>query len=256
MFSWCGFMDECGNCRFNKLSRRVELAAGSGLIRHPMEEPTKPLFDPLTFEESRVLGCLIEKESTTPDYYPMTLNALTTACNQSTSRDPVVSFDERTVQVAIEGLKDHGLLFQLQQAGARAVKYKHNLPGKFPHLDEAMTALLCTLILRGPQTVGELRQRTERMVPFPDIPAVEAELTKLMDYPGGALITCFGPGGGRKSATYTHLLCGEVSAPNAVVTISGGSSGESAEPSWKEKIEAEIAMLKEELANLKSQLGV
>lgn len=204
-----------------------------------------------------MLGCLIEKESTTPDYYPMTLNALTTACNQSTSRDPVVSFDERTVQVAIEGLKDHGLLFQLQQAGARAVKYKHNLPGKFPHLDEAMTALLCTLILRGPQTVGELRQRTERMVPFPDIPAVEAELTKLVEYPGGALIMCFGPGGGRKSATYAHLLCGEVSAPNAVVMISGGGSGgDSAEPSWKEKIEAEIAMLKEELANLKSQLGV
>lgn len=214
----------------------------------------KPNFEPLTFEQGRVLGCLIEKESTTPDYYPMTLNALTTACNQSTSRDPVVSFDERTVQLAIEGLMDRGLLFQIRQAGARAVKYKHNVPGKFPHLDEAMTALLCTLILRGPQSVGELRQRTERMVPFPDIPAVEAELTKLMEYPGGALITCFGPGGGRKSATYAHLLCGEVTAPNAVVGVAGGG-GEGVEASWKEKIEAEIAMLKKELADLKSQLG-
>lgn len=248
-------MDECAESRFKLSRRRVEERARAGLIRVSMEETTKPNFEPLTFEQGRVLGCLIEKESTTPDYYPMTLNALTTACNQSTSRDPVVSFDERTVQIAIEGLKDRGFVFQIQQAGARAVKYKHNVPGKFPHLDEAMTALLCTLILRGPQTVGELRQRTERMVPFPDIPAVESELTKLMEYPGGALITCFGPGGGRKSATFAHLLCGEVSAPNAVIAVTGGG-GESLEPSWKEKIEAEIAMLKEELANLKSQLGV
>lgn len=181
-------MDGPDESRFNNLCRRVELGGRAALVQTRMEESSQPLFEPLTFEEGRVLGCLVEKESTTPDYYPMTLNALTTACNQSTSRDPVVSFDERTVQTAIEGLKSHGLAFQVSQAGARAVKFKHNLPGKFPHLDEAPTALLCTLILRGPQTVGELRQRSERMVPFPDIPAVESELTKLMEYPGGPLI--------------------------------------------------------------------
>jgi len=218
-----------------------------------MEDPSHTPFEPLTFEEARVLGCLIEKESTTPDYYPMTLNALTTACNQSTSRDPVVSFDERTVQIAIEGLKSRQLAFQVSQAGARAVKFKHNLPGKFPHLDEAMTALLCTLVLRGPQTVGELRQRSERMVPFPDIPAVEAELTKLMEYPGGPLIMCFAPGGGRKSATYAHLLCGEAVAPNPVIAVTGG---EVIEPAWKEKIETELAALRAEIESLKSQLGV
>ncbi|MBX7210451.1 MAG: YceH family protein [Verrucomicrobiaceae bacterium] len=218
-----------------------------------MEEPTTPNFETLSFEEARVLGCLVEKESTTPDYYPMTLNALTTACNQTTSRDPVVSFDERTVQVAVEGLKSKQLVFQVSQAGARAVKFKHNVPGRFPHLDEAMTALLCTLVLRGPQTVGELRQRSERMVPFPDIPAVEAELTKLMEYPGGALITCFAPGGGRKSATYAHLLCGEVAAPHAVLAVSSGA--EVIDPGWKEKMEAEIAALKEAVAALKAQLG-
>lgn len=232
-------------------SSRVDLVAGFGL-NPGMEDAAKPVFELLTFEEARVLGCLIEKETTTPDYYPMTLNALTTACNQSTSRDPVVSFDERTVQIAIEGLKSKQLVFQIAQAGARAVKFKHNVPGKFPHLDEAMTALLCTLVLRGPQTVGELRQRTERMVPFPDIPAVEAELTKLMEYPGGALITCFAPGGGRKSATYAHLLCGEAAAPNAVIALTGG---EPVEPAWKEKIEAELAALREELAAVKSRLA-
>lgn len=218
-----------------------------------MEESQITPLEPLTFEEARVLGCLIEKESTTPDYYPMTLNALTTACNQSTSRDPVVSFDDRTVQIAIEGLKSHQLAFQVSQAGARSVKFKHNLPGKFPHLDEAMTALLCTLILRGPQTVGELRQRSERMVPFPDIPAVEAELKKLLEYPGGPLITFFGPGGGRKSATYAHLLCGEAAAPNPVIAVAGG---EVIEPAWKEKIEAELAELRAEIEKLKAQIGV
>lgn len=246
-------MDGPDESRFNNLCRRVELGGRAALVQTRMEESSQPLFEPLTFEEGRVLGCLVEKESTTPDYYPMTLNALTTACNQSTSRDPVVSFDERTVQTAIEGLKSHGLAFQVSQAGARAVKFKHNLPGKFPHLDEATTALLCTLILRGPQTVGELRQRSERMVPFPDIPAVESELTKLMEYPGGPLITCFAPGGGRKSATYAHLLCGEVSTPNPVIAVTG--TAEPMEAGWKEKIEAEIVLLKDEIARLKARLG-
>ena len=140
----------------------------------------------------------------------------------------------------------------LEKPRARAVKFKHNLPGKFPHLDEAMTALLCTLILRGPQTVGELRQRSERMVPFPDIPAVEAELKKLLEYPGGPLITFFAPGGGRKSATYAHLLCGEAAAPNPVIAVTGG---EVIEPAWKEKIEAELAELRAEIEKLKAQIG-
>lgn len=216
-----------------------------------MEATPAPELPVLTFEEARVLGCLIEKESTTPDYYPMTLNALVTACNQSTSRDPVVSFDDRTVLVALEGLKSAQLVYQVSMAGARAAKFKHNIAGRFPYLEEQGIALLCTLILRGPQTVGELRQRTERMVPFPDIPAVEAELAKLAEYPGGPLITSFGPGGGRKSTTYAHLLCGEVSAPNPVIAVSGSGL---AEPGWREKIEAELAALRAEVEALKARL--
>jgi uncharacterized protein len=210
-------------------------------------------FPPLTFEEARVLGCLLEKEALTPDYYPMTLNGLTTACNQSTSRDPVVSFDEATVSRALEGLKSRQLVFQITMAGARAPKFKHNVPATFVHLDEAAIALLCTLILRGPQTVGELRQRSERMVPFPDIPAVEAELKKLMEYPDLPLVKFFAPGGGRKASTYAHLLCGDVIAPNPVVAVS--TPVENLEPSWKEKIEAELAALKAEIAELKVRIG-
>lgn len=216
------------------------------------DQPPPAAHDILSFEEARVLGCLIEKETTTPDYYPMTLNAVMTACNQSTSRDPVVSFDEKTVLSALEGLKGRQLAFQLNIAGARVPKFKHNLSGKFPHLEEPGIALLATLILRGPQTVGELRQRTERMIPFPDIPAVEAELAKLADYPGGPLITTFAPGGGRKSATYAHLLCGEAAAPNPIVTITGS---ESIEPSWREKVESELAALRAEVADLKAALA-
>lgn len=218
-----------------------------------MDEPTHPTFEPLTFEEARVLGSLIEKETTTPDYYPMTLNALATACNQTTSRDPVVSFDERTVLKAIEGLKSHKLAFQVSMAGSRVAKFKHNIAGRYPHLEEPGIALLCTLILRGPQTVGELRQRSERMVPFPDIASVETELNALLNFPGGPLITYFAPGGGRKAATYAHLLCGEVAAPNPILAIA--TSDAPAEPGWKEKIEAEIAALRAEVAELKALLS-
>jgi uncharacterized protein YceH (UPF0502 family) len=153
----------------------------------------------------------------------------------------------------IEGLKAQKLAFQVSMAGSRVPKFKHNISGRYPHLEEPGIALLCTLLLRGPQTVGELRQRSERMVPFPDIPSVESELNNLINYPGGPLITFFAPGGGRKSATYAHLLCGEVSAPNAIIAIT--ASEVPSDPSWKEKIEAEIASLRAEVAELKALLS-
>lgn len=208
---------------------------------------------PLSFEEARVLGCLIEKEATTPDYYPMTLNAIVTACNQTSSRDPVVSFDERTVIQAIEGLKARQLVFQVTLAGARSQKYKHNLPGRFPHLTKPGTALLCTLILRGPQTVGELRQRTERMQSFPDLAAVEAELTKLIEHPDGPLVVCLPPGGGRRVTSFAHLLCGEVTTPGPL--IGSGSPAEDVDAGWREKIEAEIATLRAEIEELKARIA-
>lgn len=219
-----------------------------------MTESIAEEFAPLSFEEARVLGCLIEKESTTPDYYPLTLNAVVTACNQTSSRDPVVSFDERTALQALEGLKARQLVFQVTMAGARTQKYKHNMAGKFPKLEKPGLALLCVLMLRGPQTVGELRQRTERMQPFPNLDAVEAELNRLIEYPGGPLVVCFPPGGGRKVASFAHLLCGEVAAPNPVVAVA--APAESIDTGWREKIEAEIAALRAEMEELKSRLGL
>jgi uncharacterized protein YceH (UPF0502 family) len=129
--------------------------------------------------ELRVLGCLIEKQRTTPDQYPLSLNALRLACNQSTSRDPVVDYDEPTIRAALEALSRRGWVRLASGAGSRAVKYRHLLDQALS-LDEAELSLLAVLMLRGPQTAAELRQRTERLHGFaPD--EVEATLTRLIE---------------------------------------------------------------------------
>ena len=157
-----------------------------------------------------MLGCLIEKEMTTPENYPLTLNSLVSACNQSSNRDPVVSFHETTVLEALEVLKTRGFAFQISIPGARVQKYKHNLGGKFPRLEKPGQALMCVLLLRGAQTPGELRQRTERLYAFADLPSLEAALQELISYPETPLVVRIPPGGGRKAVTYAHLLCGPV----------------------------------------------
>src|SRR3954466_9023071 len=147
------------------------------------EIPAPPATTHLTFEQIRVLGALIEKEMTTPEYYPLSLNSLVAACSQSSNRDPVVSFDEATVLAALEELKTHGFAFQVSIPGARVQKFKHNLTGKFPRLEKPAVALMCVLMLRGAQTAGELRQRTERLHQFADIPSIEAALQELSVHP-------------------------------------------------------------------------
>ena len=218
-------------------------------------------FEPLTFEQTRVLGCLMEKEVTTPDAYPLTLNALVNACNQATNREPVVAFAEVTVQEALEGLKARQFVYQLSMAGARVQKFRHNIAGKFPALEAPQAALLCTLLLRGAQTVGELRQRTERLHPFADLASVEFSLQKLMSSETDmALAVMFPPGQGRKSALYMHTLAGEPTAPVAGVVVSfetpaAVSSYREEEKQWREKMEQEIAELRAELKALKQTLG-
>ncbi len=225
-----------------------------------MPAPHPAIAAPLTFEQARVLGCLLEKEALVPDSYPLTLNTLVTACNQSTNRDPVTSFDEAAVVRALDGLRESQWAFQLSQAGARVAKYKHNLAAKIPGLSAASTALLCTLLLRGVQTAGELRQRSERQHAFPDIASIEAELAALQNHPEGALVICLPAGHGRRVAAYAHLFCGEVEpasittaviVPPAVVAETRAADAE-----WKEKIEAELAALRAEVTELKAQLGV
>ncbi|MEQ1884093.1 MAG: YceH family protein [Bryobacteraceae bacterium] len=134
--------------------------------------------DPLTPEQIRVLGSLIEKEITTPEYYPLTLNALVNACNQKSSREPVVSYDESTVHDALAGLRAAALAGRVSGAGHRVEKYGHSL-GERLNLGRRETAILCVLMLRGAQTVGELRGRTERMYEFSDMAEVESVLDSL-----------------------------------------------------------------------------
>jgi uncharacterized protein len=129
--------------------------------------------------EVRVLGCLIEKQRTTPDQYPLSLNALRLACNQATSRDPVVDYDEPTIRAALEGLSRRGWVRLASGAGSRAVKYRHLLEDAIP-LDQAELALLAVLMLRGPQTAGELKQRTDRLHRF-EAGELEATLSQLIE---------------------------------------------------------------------------
>ena len=162
---------------------------------------------PLSFPETRVLGCLLEKEATTPENYPLSLNSVLTACNQTTNREPVVAFDEATVQEALDALREKKLATVIFGAGSRVQKYRHNLLDHY-ELNRQETALLCVLLLRGPQTPGELRQRAERMAGFAGLPEVEAALEGLCsgDSP---LVRVIPAGLGRKEKRYVHLLSGE-----------------------------------------------
>ena len=160
--------------------------------------------------EVRVLASLIEKESTTPEYYPLSLNALMLACNQKSNRDPVVSYDEDTVHETLESLRLKRLV--RSAAGSRVVKYEHSFLEVF-NLGRRELALLCTLMLRGPQTLGELRDRSERMRSFSDLEEVEACLEGLMRLDPHALVKRLARQPGTKEPRYMHLLGGDAEPP-------------------------------------------
>ena len=168
--------------------------------------PTQPLR--LTPNEARVLGALIEKEITTPEYYPLSLNALINACNQRSNREPVMDLDEETVRQALHGLEDDGLAGRARSADGRVTKYEHWLGEAF-NFSRAETALICVLLLRGPQTPGELRGRTERMHRFEEISDVLAGLQKLMEREP-SLVAMLPRQPGTKESRYAHLLSGPV----------------------------------------------
>ena len=132
----------------------------------------------LTPEQARVLGCLVEKSVTTPDNYPLSLNSIRLACNQTTNRDPVVSYDERTVQDTLDSLRGLSLVARSKAPGERAIKFRHLMPDVI-ELSGAEQAIVCTLLLRGPQTPGELKQRGERMHPFAAVGEVQSTLGEL-----------------------------------------------------------------------------
>ncbi len=203
----------------------------------------------LTTAEIRVLGCLVEKELATPEYYPMTINALVNACNQKSNRAPVVEFDETIVAEALESLRPLGLATQSAERG-RAAKFCHNLYGKY-RLDNAEMAVLAELLLRGPQTGGELRQRASRMHQLESLEQVEEVLTELMNQEE-PLVVKLPRQQGRKEHRYAQLLAGEpeiedveTKAPTAILQVRAGNER-------IEELEQEVAELKIALAELKS----
>lgn len=208
----------------------------------------------LSAAEARVLGSLVEKDLTTPDYYPLTLNALTNACNQKSNRDPVVAFEEADVVRALDSLRHKGLALQAHGEGSRVPKYRHSLAEKL-HLEREEQAVLAELLLRGPQTLGELRTRGERMAPLPSLEEVERVLAELMQrQPPLAVKLPRQPG--RKEHRYAHLLCGEPE----IALEEGQPSPEvatlqmRAENEWLASLEAEVAALREEVAQLRGEL--
>ncbi len=154
--------------------------------------------------EVRILGCLIEKELTTPEYYPLSLNALTNACNQKSNRRPVLSLDESSLLKALDGLRQNGLARETQTSGSRVVKYVHELLSRFD-LSRPEVAVLCELMLRGPQTPGELRTNVDRMAPFGNIAAVDDTLLALMEH-DPPLVAKLPKEVGRKESRYAHLF--------------------------------------------------
>lgn len=208
----------------------------------------------LNAAEVRVLGALIEKELTTPEYYPLTLNALTNACNQKSNREPVVSFDEKTVVRALEGLRQKNLATRSTGGGSRVPKYKHSLTSKF-QLDQKEVAALCILMLRGPQTVGEIRGRTGRMYEFSDLEEVDDTLASLSQRDDGPFVMQLPRLPGHKESRYAHLFAGEpeIKPEEVPPNLEAATREVLGENERIAKIEEELERLREEFADLKNQ---
>ncbi|HEU4739387.1 MAG TPA: YceH family protein [Solirubrobacterales bacterium] len=203
--------------------------------------------------EIRVVACLVEKQRTTPDAYPLSLNALRLACNQSTNRDPVVDYDEETVSEALRRTAKRGWTRLASGAGSRARKYRHLLPEALELGDDEL-ALTAVLMLRGPQTPGELKQRSERLHSFADLAAVQATLERLVQR---ELVVRHSRRAGQKEDRFEQVLGGdsveaaESMAPEAAVTPTVEPVGEDR----LDRIEREITALRSELASLREALG-
>lgn len=205
--------------------------------------------------EVRVLGSLVEKQLTTPEYYPLTLNALTNACNQKSNRDPVVSFNEPTVTQAIESLREKNLVYVFYGSTSRVPKYKHMMP-EVLRLDAREVALLCVLMLRGPQTTGELKERAGRLAEFPSLGEVEETLNALAAKESEPLVLKLPRQPGQKEARYVHLLAGDVSADYAVEEASAEnrSAANRAGGGRLGVLETEVEALRAEVAELRQRL--
>lgn len=216
---------------------------------------------PLTLTEARVLGTLMEKARTVPDTYPLSLNAIVAGCNQKSARDPITNLDEAQVQEALDGLKRRSLAFTSR--GSRVDRWEHNFQRALV-VPEQSAVLLGLLMLRGPQTAGELRIHSERWYRFADISSVEAfldEMASRTEDKGGPLVVQLPRAAGAREPRWAHLLCGPVdtSAPPAAPAAPAGDSGNGSAGGLHERVaalEAEVAQLRSTLAELTSQLGL
>jgi uncharacterized protein YceH (UPF0502 family) len=216
--------------------------------------PAAPIL--LTAAQARVLGALVEKEVTTPDYYPLSLNELINACNQRSNREPVMDLDEEAVRQALHGLEDQRLAGRARGADGRVTKYEHWLGEAF-NFSRAETALVCVLQLRGPQTPGELRGRTERLHRFDEIGEVLAGLQKLMEREP-PLVAVLPRQPGTKESRYAHLLSGAVESAAETVFVRRGGEPIAGQDSGEEeriaRLEASVADLRQEVDALRRKI--
>ena len=211
--------------------------------------------EPLTDVDVRVLGALIEKEKTTPDYYPLSLNALMNACNQSSNREPVVHFGEETVAHGIESLRKRGLVRAIKRVDSRVTKFQHLVDEKM-NLDVPELAVLCVLMLRGPQTIGELKTRSARLTGSESLTDIETVLTALLARKEPALVAHLPRRGGQKEVRYAHLLGNEVTfdAPDpATVRVQADSERIGALEEAMEELKKEVSDMRTELEAFRKQ---
>jgi len=207
--------------------------------------------------EVRVIGCLVEKQLTTPEYYPLTLNALVAACNQKSNRDPVVSYADGVVNEALDSLRDKNLVYVFYGSTSRVVKYKHMLPSVYS-LDPAETAVITVLMLRGPQTAGEIRGRTDRLYDFEGLGKVQQTLDGLAER-AESLVIKLERQPGQKDARYAHLLSGPVDVASMNLprerAVGGGVLNERVEKLEQdlERVSTELAVLRETVEEFRKQ---
>jgi len=207
--------------------------------------------DPL---EARVIGCLIEKQITTPDQYPLSLNALVNACNQKSNRDPVMSLDEATVQHVLDALSRKHLVLERSGFGSRVPKYQHlfcNTEYGSLKFSPQELAIVCELLLRGPQTAGELRSRAARMASFASAADVETALQNLLDREGAPLVTRLAREPGRRELRFMHLFSGEL-PPQDIANDAATESD--VQPVQPDALAARVARLEEEVRLLRAEL--
>jgi uncharacterized protein YceH (UPF0502 family) len=211
----------------------------------------------LTPYEARVIGCLLEKQRTTPEQYPLSLNALTNACNQKSSRDPVLSLDEATVQDTVDALMKKHYVTDKSGFGSRVTKYQHRFCNtEFGSLkfSEQELGIVCMLLLRGPQTPGELRTRTERLCKFHDVHEVESTLDQLMQRDDGPFVVKLSREPGKRESRFAHLFGDEIDIQEIAAPAPVAAAGSGTGSDRLEELERMINRLQDEVASLKARL--